>query len=247
MNIVNFSVLTPAEALKAATDVMALHEYWIKRAPDPVTSFTLGAATYLDAKIHDLEYKSKAQIYNPILEKNFRWLYTKLIDELTLHFGSMKLNPNLAYPGFHIFGALPGESITDHGCRLMEQPLASVHVDAPYRAHMQEWKKFQNIDFLNPLSITLCLKLPKHGGGLNSWQNIDKVVDFLGYKMIDFKFNKQALKYFKYLPYETGFVYISTGHAIHQIAPAKMMLPTDRRITLQAHAIKCDGIWQLFF
>jgi hypothetical protein len=184
---------------------------------------------------------------NPLLMNQFAWLYERLILDLSHKWGPMRIHPQLACPGFHIFGALPGQRISSEGCDQMAQPLASVHVDGPYRAHMALWEKFENVDFLNPLSITLCLSLPQSGGGLNTWQDIVKKTLFCGHEMIDLNFDWHQLTQFRYTPYQLGWVYVSSGHTVHQIAPAKPMLPEDRRITLQAHAVKCDGVWQIFF
>jgi hypothetical protein len=37
------------------------------------------------------------------------------------------------------------------------------------------------------------------------------------------------------------------GQAKHQIAPAFNCEPRDRRITLQGHGVRCDGVWRLYF
>lgn len=243
----SFEILDPGEITRALTSIFNLENYWLSREPKPLTSYTLGCATYLDAVHSYLEYEKKARITNPILIENFDWLYKKITTSISHKFGEMVIHPNLAHPGFHIFGARLKDRISEQACRLMEKPIASVHVDIPYRNHMNFWKSFKDIDFLNPLSITLCLSLPESGGGLNVWHKLNKTAIFQGHEMIDFNFNRTMLTDPEYIPYTTGFIYVSSGHRIHQIAPANQMLPTDRRITLQAHALKCDGIWQLFF
>lgn len=242
-----YKVISLEEVNQAVQLLDKLSSYWIKRAPEPLASFTLGAATYLDSNHSRPEYVKIKNQHNPILLKNFDWLYAKVIGCLIGDYGPMVLEPELACPGFHIFGAPPGHIVSEAGCRLMEKPIASIHVDAPYRAHMQTWRKFKKVDYLNPLSITLCLGLPASGGGLNTWQNIESKVFFLDQEMIDCTFKKLESKEYNHTPYQIGHVYVSNGHQIHQIAPAKIMQPTDRRITLQAHALQCDGIWRLFF
>jgi hypothetical protein len=242
-----FKILSLDETIQAIHAIDQLSDDWIKRAPEPLASFTLGAATYLDATIKKFDYEKIKNQYNPKLSLNFMWLYTRLIDRLAPVYGPMVLEPDLALPGFHIFGAQPGQTISEAGCRLMEKPIASVHVDAPYRAHMQTWSKFKEIDYLNPLSITLCLCLPLSGGGLNTWQDIDTKIIYAGHEMLECNFKKISIEDYKFTPYELGHAYIFNGHQIHQIAPAQSMQPTDRRITLQAHALRCDGAWRLFF
>ncbi len=243
----SLKLLEPHEIEIALSKIYSLSNHWIRRAPHPLASYTLGCATYLDAKSSNLDYKNLSRKFNPVLMENFHWLYQKITLALFNEYGEMEVNPDLAYPGFHIFGAPPDEEISFIGCRLMEKPIASIHIDTPYRFHMDQWNSFKTVDFLNPLSITLCLSLPKNGGGLNTWQKINKTTNFEGHEMIDFNFNRSILTQAKYTPYHPGYIYLSSGHRIHQIAPANSMNPTDRRITLQAHALKCDGIWQLFF
>lgn len=243
----SLKILDSNEITYALDKIYKLSPYWLSRAPQPMASYTLGCATYLDAKSIYSEYQNLTKKYNPILMENFQWLYQKIIDALSPEYGKMFINSDLAHPGFHIFGAPLGEKISDAACRLMEKPIASVHVDIPYRAHMHHWNFYEEIDFLNPLSITLCLSLPEHGGGLNTWHKLDRKTSFQGHDMLDFQFNRSILAQPKYTPYIPGCIYVSSGHRIHQIAPANPMLPTDRRITLQAHALKCDGSWQLFF
>jgi len=37
------------------------------------------------------------------------------------------------------------------------------------------------------------------------------------------------------------------GSLVHQIAPAYNADFNDRRLSLQGHGVKCDGVWQLYF
>lgn len=243
----SFKVLEPREIEIALSAIYNLSRHWLRRAPHPLLTYTLGCATYLDAKAPGSQYKDLSKKFNPLLCDNFHWLYQKIIAALSPRYGDMVVHPDLAHPGFHIFGAMPNEEISTAGCRLMEKPIASVHIDIPYRSHMATWRAFQSVDFLNPLSITLCLSLPEHGGGLNTWHKINKKTIFQGHEMIDFNFDRSIELQPQYTPYTPGHIYLSSGHRVHQIAPANLMKPTDRRITLQAHALKCDGVWQLFF
>jgi hypothetical protein len=231
----------------ALLEVDQLSPYWIRRAPQPLESFTLGAATYLDLTPRCQNYDAIRLKINPILEMRLGWLYTLLIGALSEEFGPMVLQKELAFPGFHIFGAMPGQSTSVAGCTMMERPIASVHIDAPYRAHMSIWSQYKKIDFLNPLSITLCLRLPESGGGLNMWQELVQETRHAGHDMVDCHFSGIDKNAFRYIPYQTGCVYVTSGHQVHQIAPSRPMLPEDRRVTLQAHAVRCDGVWRLFF
>ena len=49
------------------------------------------------------------------------------------------------------------------------------------------------------------------------------------------------------VPYTVGKLFYHVGHILHQIIPGYNLQPGDRRITLQGHGIKCDGIWKIYF
>ena len=49
------------------------------------------------------------------------------------------------------------------------------------------------------------------------------------------------------VPYTVGKLFYHVGHILHQIIPGYKLQPGDRRITLQGHGIKCDGIWKIYF
>ena len=49
------------------------------------------------------------------------------------------------------------------------------------------------------------------------------------------------------MPYTVGESCYHTGHVLHQIVPGYKLTPGDRRVTLQGHAVRCDGIWRLYF
>jgi|TARA_S200000501_G_C20697062_1_gene687828 hypothetical protein len=49
------------------------------------------------------------------------------------------------------------------------------------------------------------------------------------------------------VPYEVGKLFYHTGHILHQIIPGYNLDGSDRRITLQGHGVKCDGIWKIYF
>ena len=47
------------------------------------------------------------------------------------------------------------------------------------------------------------------------------------------------------IQYTEGVLMLHSGHLLHQIAPATNMQPSDRRITLQGHAVPRDGVYQV--
>lgn len=239
--------LAPSELQELTQTLDALHPFWTRRAAAPLPIYTLGAATYLDARTGVSPYKQLAAQKNTVLKQHFGWLHKKLIDTLTPLVGSATLEKDLALPGFHIFGEPKSKPLPLALCNVLERTPASVHIDTPYKNHFAHWLRYKDVDFLNALSMTVCLERPQHGAGLNTWQTLNHTIDFHGHPMVDDGFDRKLLGKPTYLSYESGWLYISMGHIIHQIAPCRPFLPTDRRITLQAHAVRCDGIWRLFF
>ena len=172
---------------------------------------------------------------------------------------------NLALPGFHIFGPKKGVVMSKQDCFYLQQPLASIHTDIQYKEHKEYWDRYEKVDLENTLSFTMSIKLPKHGGGLYIWdwaefdqemidtfnfQHNDEKVDVLKNKYLwdngsvgDYNPKEEPL----YEEYVEGNMVYFIGHLVHQIAPAKKCEPTDQRITLQGHGVKCDGVWRCYF
>ena len=96
-------ILSAQHIESALLDIDRLSPCWIRRAPHPLESFTLGAATYLDLTARCQNYDAVRLKINPLLEENFGWLYTQLISALAKDFGPITLQKELAFPGFHIF------------------------------------------------------------------------------------------------------------------------------------------------
>ena len=47
--------------------------------------------------------------------------------------------------------------------------------------------------------------------------------------------------------YTEGEMIYFIGHLLHQMMPGVNVQPTDRRITVQGHGQKCDGVWRLYW
>ncbi len=248
MTFLYTAALLNAEQVHTAIQALdSLHNEWTRRAPEPLPIFTLGAATYLDARAGNAPYAKLSLQKNVILNKHFTWLYELFIHQITLTLGPATLEHELALPGFHIFGNHPTQPLSPALCRLLENTPASIHIDTPYKNHLLHWTRYEQVDFLNPLSMTVCLEVPVNGAGLNTWHAVEGLTNLMGHPVIEGKFNMQALGTPTYHAYKQGWIYVSTGHHVHQIASSHPFLVNDRRITLQAHAIQCDGLWRVFF
>lgn len=240
-------LLNTTQVEKAIQSIDELHNEWTRRAPEPLPIYTLGAATYLDARADISPYAQLAAQKNIILRAHFLWLYELLIEQIKLKLGPATLETELALPGFHIFGNPRAKPLSSVLCKMLENTPASIHIDTPYKNHLLHWTRYEQVDFLNPLSMTVCLEMPASGAGLHTWHEVQNLTNLMGHPVVAGQFNKHELGSPIYHPYQTGWVYVSSGHQIHQIANRNPFSVRDRRITLQAHAIHGDGIWRLFF
>ena len=241
-----------------------LKEWWIPRGvycgeggftaneENPVDFYTLGVATYIDG-ITDIQYYyDYIKSQNPVFKDYFSWLYDLVIYNLWGEIGECQVADFLAYPGFHIFGTKPNEPPKMATKMYMEQPSATIHVDLQHEQHEFLWNHFKEVDLENTLSFTLPIQVPTNGGGLNTWEE-----ESMKQYEIDNKYTKhmKELDYSKWgdydeptvVPYNAGEMFWFIGKLVHQIAPAYNADFNDRRISLQGHGVKCDGVWQLYF
>ena len=219
---------------------------------NPVDFYTLGVATYIDG-ITDIQYYyDYIKSQNPVFKDYFSWLYDLVIYNLWGEIGECQVADFLAYPGFHIFGTKPNEPPKMATKMYMEQPSATIHVDLQHEQHEFLWNHFKEVDLENTLSVTLPIQVPTNGGGLNTWEE-----ESMKQYEIDNKYTKhmKELDYSKWgdygeptvVPYKAGEMFWFIGSLVHQIAPAYNADFNDRRISLQGHGVKCDGVWQLYF
>ena len=219
---------------------------------NPVDFYTLGVATYIDG-ISDIQYYyDYIKDQNPVFKDYFGWLYDAVVYSLWDVIGECQLADFLAYPGFHIFGTKPNEPPKMATKMYMEQPSATIHVDLQHEQHDFLWSHFKEVDLENTLSFTLPIQVPVNGGGLNTWEE-----ESMKQYEIDNEYTKhmKELDYSKWgdydeptvVPYTAGEMFYFIGSLVHQIAPAYNADFNDRRLSLQGHGVKCDGVWQLYF
>ncbi len=233
-----YPFLNDEECRRTAETVHALRAHWEQRHAE-APFYTLGAASYLDATdpaTRKTRYYDKAARLNPVLEKNFGWLYDKLARSLAQHLGGRcDYEWRAGRPGFHIFLPVP----------LFRQSIASIHVDLQYQ--LIDWRDHPQPDFEHPVSFTASVVLPRGGGGLHTW-------DIRHEEVRGLPMDEIARKVFASTPalhrYQPGGMVIHSGHTVHQIAPMPEIEPgnpLDARITLQGHAIRSDGTWWLYW
>jgi hypothetical protein len=212
---------------------------------------TLGAASYRDIKRGYNVYLKMKDRENKTLLNNFSDIYQIMIEKITPYIGECNLEDSLALPGFHIFGE------NEKRNKIIKVNLPDdfhelIHRDELYSAHYERLsKKYSHVEDNKIISITISIRLPKDGGGLCVWDEEFKEYDYkkdFASEIIDNKIYKN----YKFgdpiiIPYVEGSAFCFSGKSNHQIAPIGTIYPEDRRITLQAHGMMCDGYWRLFF
>ena len=213
--------------------------------------WTLGAASYRDS-LKSLKIYHKLKVKeNETLLNNFSDVYDKLLSKLTPVIGDCKLEDSLALPGFHIFAEK--NTIKEKvSVKITDDLFRHIHKDRLNHLHYDHLSKiYSNVDINKIISITVSVALPLMGSGICIWD--DSVREFnyaegFAKEIIDEKIYSEYPEGEPYVvPYELGTAFCFSGEFDHQIAPSCTGYPGDRRITLQAHGILCDGAWRLFF
>ncbi|MBA2367663.1 MAG: hypothetical protein H0V82_01395 [Candidatus Protochlamydia sp.] len=221
-------MLNKEEVKQTLDKIFELRPFWSLRHPN---FFSLGTALYLDKQDPASKlYDSFVQSNNYFLRLHFAMLYDRLLETLKNELKQeVQYEPTLSLPGFHIF--LASQEFVEKG--------ASIHFDLQFKK--TSWSHYKEVKDSRPLSFTLALALPRLGGGLNYW---NKTFDIAH----PFPIEETAQKLPKYyVPYETGKIVLHEGMLMHQIAPAKEFFEEDKRITLQGHALFCDGCWRVYW
>lgn len=229
----SFKFLNKTYCDEICNRVHNLKDKWISRGGYfDYPFYTLGVASYLDAREDSKFYYEHLPNFNPILKENFADLYskTKIILEEKLS-KQCTYDENLAIPGFHIF--LDSD--------FFEIPVASKHVDLQYQ--LVNWNS-QSFDPKNNISFTVYTSLPSNGGGLNFWNYTYGDLSDLDNNARNEKLSDEAAEF---IPFEIGDLVIHTGFNYHQIAPMIDVQPGDQRISLQGHGVLINDIYHLYW
>lgn len=227
-NVRHLPILSPEECAAIANRVHELRGHWLPRQPG---FYTLGYATYMDCRdpVSRLRYFDDAPRLNEVLLDHFQPLYHSVIAALEEALGApCELAKRQAIPGFHMWLGL--------GIPHLGFDVASVHFDLQYLDNGLcgiGWPMAADV-----VSLTLPMRLPKAGGGLNIWDI--RHPEPAGYDVWPFTRMSRVR-------YNAGSLVLHTGHELHQIAPVERIEDGDERICLQGHAIRQDGRWLLYW
>lgn len=252
-------IFNEEECIDILNRIDSLREEWIVfRKPsyeDGVVTqpplWSLGASSSRDLKKSIGYYNRVKNKENVTLINNFNDVYDSLLQKIEPYLGNVELENDLALPGFLIFG----ENKKRNGILKSKIPdnwYDMIHRDELYYTHYNFLKtKYKEVENHKIISITISIMLPRNGSGLCAWDQ--KLIKFNS----DESFAKEIVENKIYenfklgmpiiIPYNKGQAFCFSGNSDHQIAPICTIHPEDRRVTLQAHGMVCDGAWRLFF
>jgi hypothetical protein len=221
-----------------------IKDSWIKRVDShPCLTYTLGATTYHQTDYLDGYYKIYKE-NNKIILDNFGTEFEKILEVLNKQVGNSELENSLAVPGFNIF-----TNTSENKISIVSIEGMNVHTDFVDEAHKKVFeKKYKKIDYEEKISFTLALELPRGGSGLSIWgdsslnkydhdHEFSKIIKKIGF----YKNDQPSI-----VNYYVGKAFIFSGKYPHQVTPTVKYYQGDRRITIQGHAIKCDGKYRWF-
>jgi hypothetical protein len=252
--VLELPLLDAQECLAVADQLCALDAFWLHRHRR-LPFYTLGATHYYDLGTAPSAYFRLARQYNPFLQANFGAIYEALTATLAEALAApVVLRSDVAWPGFHLFGAdpafaaLPGHDVmqsewlrTRHGDQYPGNP---IHVDLAHRC--LPWPPGVDPEGLPTLSLTLPIALPASGAGLYLWpQELSDVhaLDAACEAGLQRRLQKLPRRFIRYQP---GRLVVHGGSAYHQ-ARGLPTVPGEFRMTLQGNGLRVDGVWHLFW
>ena len=239
--LTDVELLSAEECARIRDGLNSMRELWIQRHP-VVPFYTLGASNYFDIAYNpNLPYYVMARETNPVLMREFGWMYEALATSLEGLFDlPVEYPAKLALPGFHIFlahEALKNPKALMHrewfqkrdDPEVMSSP---IHCDTPQ--YVVNWSGIRDVSMAQPLSITLAVGLPEAGAGMHVWDvSLHETSN-----MPEPEVHSLLQKSKKWLQeYSLGQYCLHSGLRYHQIAPLPNVQPNDVRITLQGHGL----------
>lgn len=252
--VLELPLLGPQACAAIAGQLCALDAFWLHRHRR-LPFYTLGATHYYDLATDPSAYFRLARQYNPFLHANFGHLYEALTSALAVALAApVVLRTDVAWPGFHLFGADPAFAAlpihdvmqsrwlqTRHGDHYPGNP---IHVDLAHRC--LPWPPGVDPDGLPTLSLTLPIALPASGAGLYLWpQALSGAQALHGTSEAALQHQLSWLPR-RFIRYQPGQLVVHSGSAYHQARG----LPTaagEYRMTLQGNGLYVDGAWHLFW
>jgi hypothetical protein len=250
-------ILSLDEVESVKYDIEMLEDHWIKRnVSEDLYFYTLGAFTYIDKGISEDQYYANLKASNGVLKEKFGFIHDRILKFINDEIGPAEYDEDLALPGFHIFGYKQDEidlikELDDVGL------YTNIHRDEILKLNRNALSKYKVVEN-DLLTFTLAISLQNGGGSVVIWDKdvleIDSKTEYAN-KMKSFDpgmnpYNKTLLEeYSGYLPtvaeYSLGNMFYIIGNPLHQIGFGVGVKNNEKRITMQGHALKCDGVWRV--
>ncbi|HEY9724539.1 MAG TPA: hypothetical protein V6D47_21235 [Oscillatoriaceae cyanobacterium] len=212
--------------------ILDLRARWIQRHHE-APFYSLGAVSYLDAEGGPearARYEAIAARENPVLMAIFGDLIRRVAASISEHLGQpVRLTVKQALPGFHVFLSHPG----------FEQQVAPIHTDKQYE--LLDWEGGVPEEVF---SVTLPIAVPEHGAWMNVWGVHSRDWPMVLPEGWQHQLIQSPKHHVSYTPGELVF---HTGQFVHRIAPSRALGPDDVRVTLQAHGVLLNGVWELYW
>jgi len=221
-----FHVSYTAETIKEAC--LYDHSPAIKRREN---FWTYGSASYKDKdNFTNHEYEAFVAKTNFQLVETFPDLYRYYLEwfEEKLKM-PVQYMPGVSIPGFHVF----------RYDKDFEAPLARPHVDVPFNKF--DWGK--TIGYHTIFTPVIAVEIPDDAG-MFVWDVTAEDIDEHGVEKVLERLpniNPMGL-----VSHKVDTMLFHSGRFVHQIKPFSG--PTDKwRITMQAHAVLMDGVWNIYW
>lgn len=193
--------------------------------------WTIGSASYKDKeRFTEFEYEKFVMEKNVQLLDHMPYFYNFFLKWFEHHLQTpCQYMPNVSIPGFHVFRYDPE----------FEKPLARPHVDVPFNKF--DWGKKNG--YHNIFTPVAAVEIPP-GAGMYVWDVTAEDIDEHGVnKVLD---TLPTIEPKGLVSHKTDTMLLHSGRFVHQIKPFSG--PTETwRITLQAHAILLDGVWNFYW
>ena len=251
------NILSAEEVDNVIKEIDLLEDKWTKRSiSEELYFYTLGAFTYIDKNVSESQYYENVAVFNDLLKEKFGFVHDKVLSFFQEKLGPAEYEQDLALPGFHIFGYKKNEidsvkDIPDVGL------FTNIHKDEIFKLNEKALSKYDVVES-DLLTFTIPISLQNGGGSVVIWDrdvlDIDSNTEYAQrIKSFDPKlnfYNEAVLAEHPYdvptvVEYNIGQMFYIIGNPLHQIGFGLDVKKTDRRITLQGHALKCDGVWRI--
>lgn len=237
--------------------------------------YTLGATLYMDARDTGWgTYTKMRKMYNKVFQRRLGWLYDKFLDVIQEQVGESVYETGLGLPGFHLYEMKSApDTRKHHRCLHMD---GQWWWGRGYFKEKYKEVDFRN-QLSYTLSIKLPhngsaiglwglptkyhrkareIQLEDYHPVIERYQTVQYVKEIKEQKIIEVPWRYELFepdcgpmeKYIPHIiPHLEGHSFWYYGMLLHQMILGDSFINGDYRITFQGHALKCDGVWRLFW